>query len=120
MKNLFVSLLAAAGVCASGAALYDLGAPDSPVRKNFTPLTLKNGSWQGKKLTANVNKIVRKAGVNKSSGRAMPPVYFNELTCDGITGTGPAALSQPARSGSRHPYRRKRATYSLIEPNSTT
>ncbi|MBQ7694390.1 MAG: hypothetical protein IJT50_04640 [Lentisphaeria bacterium] len=99
MKNLLVSLLAAAGVCAYGATFYDLGAPDSPVRKNFKPLTLKNGSWQGKKLAANVNKIVRKAGVNKSSGRAMPPVYFNELTCDGIVGTGPATLTLPAPDG---------------------
>ena len=101
MKNLCITFLTAAGLCASAATplLYDLGAPDSPVRKNFRPLTLKNGAWQGKKLAAGVNKIVRKAGVNRSSGRAVPPVYFNELTCDNINSSAPGSLTLAAPDG---------------------
>ena len=79
--------LAALGAVSMNAAplLYDLGTPGSPVRKNFVPLDIKSKVWSSKtKLFVKTNKIVRESGVNRNSGRAEPPLYFNELTCDHI------------------------------------
>ena len=88
--------LAVLGAVSMNAAplLYDLGTPGSPVRKNFSPLDIKSKVWSSKtKLFVKTNKIVRESGVNRNSGRADPPVYFNELTCDHIGSKGGADLT---------------------------
>ena len=88
--------LAALGAVSMNAAplLYDLGTPGSPVRKNFSLLDTKSKVWSSKtKLFVKTNKIVRESGVNRNSGRADPPVYFNELTCDHIGSKGGADLT---------------------------
>ena len=88
--------LAALGAVSMNAAplLYDLGTPGSPVRKNFVPLDIKSKVWSSKtKLFVKNNKIVRESGVNRNSGRAEPPLYFNELTCDHIGSKGGADLT---------------------------
>ncbi len=95
MKKQSISIcLAALGTLSLNAAplLYDLGSPTSPVRKNFTRLDAKSKVWsQQKKLFTGTNKIIRQSGVN-SNGRAVPPIYFNELTCDHIGSKGGAEL----------------------------
>lgn len=87
--------LALIGAFSLGAAplYFDLGSATSPVRKNFTSLDAKSKMWSGAKLFTGNNKIVRKSGVNLNSGRAVPPIYFNELTCDHIGSKGGATLT---------------------------
>ena len=72
---------------------FDLGSADSPVRKNFTSLDAKSPMWSGAKLFTANNKIERKSGINLNSGRAVPPIYYNELTCDHIGSKGGATLT---------------------------
>ena len=97
MKTTSLSLcLATAGALTLNAAplLYDFGAPGTPVRKNFTPLDAQSKMWSGaKKLFTGKNKIVLKSGINKHSGRSVPPIYYNELTCDHIGSKGGALLT---------------------------
>ena len=104
MKNKTISIcLAAAGAISLNAAplLYDLGSPNSPVRKNFTTLDAKSKVWsKGAKLFTKNNKIERESGVNANSGRAVPPVYFNELTCDHIGSAGDVEMTFSVPDGS--------------------
>ena len=87
--------LALLGAFSLGAAplCFDLGSAASPVRKNFTPLDAKSPMWSGAKLFTANNPIVRKSGINLNSGRAVPPIYYNELTCDHIGSKGGATLT---------------------------
>lgn len=87
--------LALLGAFSLGAAplCFDLGSAASPVRKNFTPLDAKSPMWSGAKLFTGSNKIERKSGINLNSGRAVPPIYYNELTCDHIGSKGGATLT---------------------------
>ena len=102
MKHIqLTACLAALGVFSLSAAplYYDLGSAQTPLRKNFQLLDAKSKMWSGAKLFTGNNKIVLESGINLNSGRAVPPVYFNELTCDHLGSTKPASLTLPLPDG---------------------
>ena len=96
MKKTSVSIcLAALGALSLNGAplLYDLGPAGSPVMKNFKALDSRSSVWNKTgKLFTQTHKIVMESGVNRNSGKAAPPIYYNALTCDHIGSKGGAKL----------------------------
>ncbi|MBI2302839.1 MAG: hypothetical protein HYU66_28365 [Armatimonadetes bacterium] len=76
--------------------LLDFGTPKSPVMANWTQVVRTAdgaGPWVGTPAQEAFEKVWPRSNPNASTGREdPPPVYTNDLLCDGITGAQPAAL----------------------------
>ena len=78
--------------------IFDFGSKDSPLREGATCVTEDGGelaTWNKKDgLKSYNNKIITEWIENKSRGRKMPPVvYQNELTCDYVASSQPHTLT---------------------------
>jgi len=94
------SLIWAAG---DGIYRYDFGTAVSPLREGYVKVTAKKGqgySWQSSgKLRAVANKIIDSVENTRRKSIEPPPVYFNPLSCDYVTGAAETRLSLAVPAG---------------------
>ena len=85
---------------------YDFGTKTSPLREGYvlvTPLKGYGYAWSTtEKLKAAENTILETQANKRRQSIEPPPVYFNTLSCDHVSGTGDAVLKLKVPSG---PYR---------------
>lgn len=105
-KHLLFSLLAAASFSLQGndgVYSFDFGTAASPLRENFIRVTPGKGSgytWSSKgKLRAVANKILESQENKKRHSIEPPPVYFNDLSCDHVTGSAETVLTLKVPAG---------------------
>lgn len=102
--HLFIAAAAAATLCGSeGVFRYDFGRADSPLRDGYIRVTHGKGKgyqWRSdSKLTGSANKIVESAENKRRKTIEAPQVYFNELSCDHVSGKGDALLTLNVPAG---------------------
>ena len=95
--QLFLAAAAAATLAGNdGVFRYDFGRADSPLREGFIRVTHGKGKgyqWRSSaKLTGSANKITESAENKRRKTIEAPQVYFNELSCDHVSGKGDALL----------------------------
>ena len=105
-KHLLFSLLAAASFSLQGndgVYSFDFGTAASPLREGFIRVTPGKGSgytWSSKgKLRAVANKILESQENKKRHSIEPPPVYFNDLSCDHVTGSAETVLTLKVPAG---------------------
>ena len=105
-KYLLLSFLAATSFSLQGEAAvysYDFGTPSSLLREGFTRVTPGKGkgyTWKSQgKLKAADNKITDSRENKRRNSIEPPPVYFNDLSCDHVTGTADTVLTLKVPAG---------------------
>ena len=102
--------------CLAGAAVlngaddgifrYDFGTKNSPLREGYVRVTPQEGfgyTWSSApKLKAVENQILETQANKRRQSIEPPPVYFNTLSCDHVSGAGDAVLKLKVPAG---PYR---------------
>lgn len=106
MKKFFLLTAAAAlGTLAGndGVYRYDFGTAVSPLREGYIRVTHGKGKefqWRTQtKLRSAANKIIDSQENKRRKSVEPPPVYYNELTCDHVTGSGEAELTLKVPAG---------------------
>ena len=83
---------------------YDFGTKTSPLRGGYVQVTPLKGygyTWiSAPKLKAVENKILETQANKRRQTIEPPPVYYNNLSCDYVTGTGEARLKLKVPAGS--------------------
>ena len=102
----FISAVLCAGTLSAlsdGIARYDFGTPKSPLRQGFTRVTHLKGSgyiWNTRsKLKSVASEIIESRANARRNTIEPPPVYFNDLSCDHVTGTADAELTLKVPAG---------------------
>ncbi len=100
---LFCLALLCPGLTWAAPYCYDFGTAKSPVWPGFTQVTSQGGekaTWETTgKLIEGAQVIEREWGTNAHSGRNLPPTFFTELNCDGISSTVEATLTLAIPAG---------------------
>ena len=82
---------------------YDFGSKTSPLREGYvqvTPLKGQGYSWStSAKLKAVENTILESQANKRRQSIEPPPVYFNTLSCDHVSGAGDALLKLKVPAG---------------------
>ena len=104
-KTLLLTAVAAFSALAGsdGVYRYDFGSAVSPLREGYIRVTHGRGKdfqWRTQtKLRSFANKIIDSQENKRRKSIEPPPVYYNELTCDHVTGSGEAELTLKVPAG---------------------
>lgn len=101
---LFTAVCAAAYLAGNdGVFRYDFGSTSSPLRKGFRLVAPGKGQgyqWQTQgKLKSYANKIIDSLENKRRQSIEPPPTYFNEVSCDYVSGSKDALLTLKVPAG---------------------